>query len=160
MLPASMRLPELRRLIDQQAYFVIHAPRQVGKTTMMMQLAQELTNEGRYAAIALSAQTAAVFSHDIETAEKLLLSRWRDVAEDDLPPELCPPEWPVGETGQRIGAALRAWARTIPRPLVVFLDEIDATKDELLLSTLHQIRDGFPQRPKAFPWSLALIGMR
>ena len=33
MLPASTRLPELRRLIDQQSYFVIHAPRQVGKHT-------------------------------------------------------------------------------------------------------------------------------
>ena len=43
MLPASTRLPELLRLIDQKMYFVIHAPRQVGKTTMMLQLAQELT---------------------------------------------------------------------------------------------------------------------
>jgi hypothetical protein len=32
-------------------------------------------------------------------------------------------------------------------------------KDDLL-SILHQLRDGFTYRPKNFPWSLALIGMR
>jgi len=160
MLPASARLPEMRGLIDQKLYFVLHAARQTGKTTAMMALARELTAEGRYAAVVLSVQTAAVFSHDIDTAERLLLSRWRDVAEDELPQELRPPRWRKAETGQRIGAALRAWAGAIPRPLVVFLDEIDALEDELLLSVLHQLRDGFPHRPKSFPWSLALIGMR
>jgi hypothetical protein len=160
MLPAAARLPETRRLIDGQNYFVLQAARQTGKTTSMLALARELMAEGRYAAIVLSVQTAAVLSHDIEAAEKLLLSRWRDVAEDELPPELRPPEWPEGETGQRINAALRAWSRAIPRPLVVFLDEIDSLKDDLLLSVLHQLRDGFTYRPKSFPWSLALIGLR
>ncbi len=160
MLPALPRLPETRSLIDQKLYFVLHAARQTGKTTSMIALARALTDEGRYAAIVLSVQTASVFSDDIETAEKLLLSRWRDVAEDELPAELRPPEWPVAETGERIGAGLRAWARAIPRPLVVFLDEIDSLKDDLLLSLLHQLRDGFTYRPKSFPWSLALIGMR
>ena len=160
MLPASSRLPEVPGLIDQKLYFVLHAARQTGKTTSMLALARELMAEGRYAAIVLSMQTAAVLSHDIEAAEKLLLSRWRDVAEDELPPQLRPPEWPEGETGQRINAALRAWARAIPRPLVVFLDEIDSLKDDLLLSVLHQLRDGFTYRPKSFPWSLGLIGLR
>ena len=159
-LPAIPRLPEMRGLIDSQSYFVLHAARQTGKTTSIMALARELTAEGRYAAIVLSAQPAAVFSHDINTAEKLLLGVWRDVAEDELPPELRPPNWQEAETGQRIRSALRAWARAIPRPLVVFIDEIDALEDELLLSVLHQLRDGFPHRPKSFPWSLALVGMR
>jgi type II secretory pathway predicted ATPase ExeA len=160
MLPAAPRLPETRRLIDQKLYFVLHAARQTGKTTAMMALARELTAEGRYAAIVLSVQPAAVFSDDIETAEKLLLDAWRDVAEDELPPDLRPPKWRKAETGQRIRSALRAWTRAIPRPLVVFLDEIDSLKDDLLLSMLHQLRDGFSYRPKSFPWSLALIGMR
>ncbi|MGH9838686.1 MAG: TolB family protein [Blastocatellia bacterium] len=53
MLPAAARLPEMRELIDQKAYFVVHAPRQIGKTTMMMKLARELTAEGRYLAVML-----------------------------------------------------------------------------------------------------------
>lgn len=48
MLSPTARLPELRPLIDQENYFVIHAPRQVGKTTAMLALAQELTASGQY----------------------------------------------------------------------------------------------------------------
>ncbi|NOT59378.1 MAG: ATP-binding protein [Acidobacteria bacterium] len=55
---------------------------------------------------------------------------------------------------------MRDWSRAIPRPLIVFLDEIDSLKDDLLLSIPHQFRDGFTYRPKSFPWSLGLIGMR
>ncbi len=33
MLPALDRMPEIRRLVEQEMYFVIHAPRQTGKTT-------------------------------------------------------------------------------------------------------------------------------
>jgi type II secretory pathway predicted ATPase ExeA len=160
MLPAAGRLPEAQRIIEQQGYFVIHAPRQTGKTTTMMALARELTAAGKYAAILVSMQVAAVFSHDVEATERVLLNNWRQMAEDYLPPDLQPPAWPDAETGQRIKTALRAWAQAIPRPLVIFIDEIDALQDEALLSALHQLRDGYPQRPKNFPASLALIGLR
>ena len=43
MLPAAARVPLARRLVADQNYFVIHAPRQSGKTTAMTSLAQELT---------------------------------------------------------------------------------------------------------------------
>jgi hypothetical protein len=43
---------------------------------------------------------------------------------------------------------------------VLFLDEIDALRDAVLLSVLRQLRDGHGQRPQAFPWSLALVGLR
>jgi hypothetical protein len=42
----------------------------------------------------------------------------------------------------------------------LFIDEIDALRDDALLSMLRQLRAGHPQRPRAFPWSLALIGLR
>lgn len=45
MLPAVARLREenVMRLIETQSYFVVHAPRQTGKTTAMLALARELT---------------------------------------------------------------------------------------------------------------------
>jgi hypothetical protein len=46
MLPPEPRLPEARRLIDAGQYFVVHAPRQTGKTTTLVALAQALTTEG------------------------------------------------------------------------------------------------------------------
>src|SRR5262249_28784506 len=81
-------------------------------------------------------------------------------AETWLPPELQPPPWPSASPGSRISAALRAWARAAPRPLVIFLDEIDALQDDALISVLRQIRTGYPTRPDHFPSSLALIGLR
>jgi hypothetical protein len=160
MLPASSRLPELRRLIEGQNYFVIHAPRQVGKTTSMMQLAQELTAEGRYTALLVSAEVGSVFNHDPGAAELAILGTWRGDARVWLPPELQPPPWPQAEAGERIFAALQAWAQASPHPLVIFLDEIDALENGALISVLRQLRNGFRNRPHGFPWSLALIGMR
>ena len=51
MLSSVERMPQIKGLIDQQNYFVIHAPRQVGKTTAMLTLAQELTASGEYTAL-------------------------------------------------------------------------------------------------------------
>lgn len=159
-LPVMARLPEVRALIDQQIYFVLHAPRQIGKTTALLTLGRELTAEGRYAAVLLTMEEGAPFSNDPGAAELAVLSSWRSSAKAWLPPDLQPPPWPDAPPGSRIGAALSAWAAASSRPLVVFLDEIDALQDAALISVLRQIRARFPSRPEHFPWSLALIGLR
>lgn len=46
MLSPTQRFPGIKRIINQRGYFVIHAPRQTGKTTAMLALAQELTASG------------------------------------------------------------------------------------------------------------------
>lgn len=160
MIPAGRRLPELRRLIDQKGYFVLHAPRQVGKTTSLLSLAHELNAEGSYIAALVSMILGARESADIGALEGAILGSWREAALVQLPPELQPPPWPEAEPGQRIGASLAAWARSAPRPLVVFLDEIDALQGDMLVATLRQLQEGYRNRPVGFPWSLALIGLR
>jgi len=159
MLPAAARLPDVQELIDQKAYFVLHGPRQSGKTTAMIELARQLTAAGRYAAALVSMEVGAAFNDDPGAAELAILSAWRMWA-DRLPAELRPPAWPAAPEGQRLAEALMAWAQAIPRPLVLFLDEIDALQDAALISVLRQLRSGYPNRPWAFPWSLALIGLR
>jgi hypothetical protein len=111
MLPPIARLPELIRLIAQQSYFVIHAPRQTGKTTAMLELARELTASGQYIAVMVSAEVGAPFSDNEEKAERAILSAWRRALTVWLPPELHPPQWPDSETGGQIGDALQAWAQ-------------------------------------------------
>ena len=160
MLPPLGRLPNLTRLIEQRGYFVIHAPRQVGKTTAMLALAQQLTASGNYTAIMVSAEVGAPFPHDPGVAEAAMLGSWRDRAENHLPTELWPPPWPDAAPGQRLQSALRAWAKASPRPLVILIDEIDILQDETLISVLRQLRSGYPDRPQSFPQSLALIGVR
>ena len=160
MLPATARLPAVLRLITQQSYFVLHAPRQTGKTTAMLALAQELTASGRYTAVVLSVEVGAPFSADPDAAEAAILASWRDDVLVRLPPDLQPPVWPSAEAGSRIRTALRTWSQANARPLVLFLDEIDALQDATLLSVLRQLRAGHTDRPAAFPHALALIGLR
>ncbi len=160
MLSATDRLPQLKHLIDQRNYFVIHAPRQIGKTTAMLSLAQELTKSGQYTAVMLPVEVGAVFSHDPSTAEKAILSEWKQSLRFRLPESLQPQSWADAEAGSRIGTALSVWAQASSRTLVVFIDEIDALSDEALISVLRQLRSGFPNRPQGFPQSVGLIGMR
>ena len=160
MLPPLARLPQVDRLIEQRGYFVIHAPRQTGKTTAMLALAQQLTASGKYTAVMVSAEVGAAFPHDPGAAEAAILDDWRNAAKFRLPPELQPPPWPKTAAGQGIGAALSGWAQHSSRPLVVFIDEIDALKDETLIAVLRQLRSGYPNRPQGFPQALALIGLR
>ena len=159
MLSPIERLPQLGRLIAQRSYFVIHAPRQVGKTTAMLALAQQLTAKGNYTAILLSAETGAAHPTIEDAEQAMLLSVWMGGLRAWLPSELHP-DWSGLSIGSRISAALQIWAETFPRPLVVFIDEIDALKDEILISVLRQLRDGYPRRPHHFPHALALIGLR
>lgn len=160
MLAPTQRLPNVLALIEAQKYFVLHAPRQTGKTTALLALAEELTASGQYVSALVSMEVGAPFGDDPGLAEAAILSSWRDAAFVQLPAELQPPPWPSDEPGRRIGRALRAWSEAAPRPLVVFLDEIDALRDDALVSVLRQLRDGYRNRPRAFPWSLALVGLR
>lgn len=160
MLAPTSRLPDLGELIEQESYFVIHAPRQTGKTTAMLALAKELTESGRYAAVMVSVEVGAPYKHDPGAAELAVLGAWRDTIAIRLPKDLQPPTWVYGEPGQRIRACLQAWAQASERPLVIFIDEIDSLQNEALISFLRQLRDGYPNRPQNFPLSLGLIGLR
>ncbi|MFM6376659.1 MAG: AAA-like domain-containing protein, partial [Microcystis panniformis] len=162
MLSPTVRLPDLEELIQQRSYFVLHAPRQTGKTTAMLSLAKQLTDTGNYAAVMVSVEVGSAFNHDPTAAELAILGTWYDTIEDSLPTELQPPakQWQQEEPGSRIKAFLRGWTKAINRPIVLFIDEIDSLQDQTLISVLRQLRDGFPKRPKNFPSSVGLIGLR
>lgn len=160
MLPPTSRLPDLGTIIEQESYFVVHAPRQTGKTTAMLALAKQLTESGCYAAVMVSVEVGSAFNNDVDAAELAVLGSWRDRIEDNLPKELQPPAWVYDAPGQRIKKNLRAWSRAIARPLVLFIDEIDSLQNNTLISVLRQLQDGFPNRPENFPSSVGLVGLR
>ncbi len=162
MLPAESRVDDdVERLIDRKRYFVIHAPRQVGKTTAFRALARRLTAEGRYTALITTCEVGQSTGGDVERSLDAVLGALRMWAEEDLPAELRPPAVdPAQPAGARLWDVLRRWARQCPRPLVVFFDEIDSLKGDALISVLRQLRGGFAHRPRGFPHSVALIGLR
>ncbi|MFT3766909.1 MAG: AAA family ATPase [Minicystis sp.] len=160
MIPAAERLPEARRLIAQSNYFVVHAPRQTGKTTTLRALARELTAEGKYTALHFSCETGEPAGDDYEQAQLALLTDMRSRAGIELPPELQPPPWPDAPALSILGEAIKSWAHASPRPLVLFFDEIDALRGESLRSVLRQLRAGYADRPTGFPAAIVLCGLR
>ena len=163
MLSPTSRLPDLETLMEQESYFVVHAPRQTGKTTAMLALAKQLTNSGRYAAVMVSVEVGSAFNNDVDAAELAILGSWYDTIDLRLTSELQPPvlsQRIKEEPGSRIRGFLQAWSRAIARPLVLFIDEIDSLRNDTLISVLRQLRDGFPNRPESFPSSVGLVGLR
>ena len=73
MLPPQQRLPSLGSLIAKKAYFVVHAPRQSGKSTCFHHLARELTAAGRYAALLTTCETARTVSGDVDRAVNVIV---------------------------------------------------------------------------------------
>ncbi len=163
MLPPDQRLPSLGSLIDKEAYFAVHAPRQSGKTTCFHHLARKLTAEGRYAAQLASCETARTVGDDVDRAVNVVVRAIETEAGRDLPDELRPPP---AESVHHVDAEIRlntylgTWCERCPRPVVLFLDEIDALSGKSLLAVLQQLRAGYRSRPEDFPHAMALIGLR
>ncbi len=160
MLPPVERLAQVLDLIDAEKFFVIHAPRQTGKTTLLRNLSRELTSEGRYAAMTVSLETFTMPFGDRTMPQ--LLRRIQQDARVFLPDDLRPPE-PALYDDRPLGGLkdyLMDWSAAASKPLVLLFDEIDSIPGDTLVSLLRQLRDGYCTRPAPFPASVALVGLK
>jgi hypothetical protein len=162
MLPPEPRLPHARELVERGKYFVVHAPRQTGKTTTLTALARDITAGGDQAALLFSCERARVYTDDIGAVGRAILQAITQAARNHgLPAECLPPhKWPDAPPESLLSAGLEAWARSCPRPLGLFFDEFDALTGRALISVASQLRDGYQFRPRNFPASVALCGLR
>jgi hypothetical protein len=161
MLPAAERLPDAPLLVERGMYFVVHAPRQTGKTTTLMALARQLTAAGKHAALHFTCEAGEAAGDDYVAGQRALLRAIRVAAAEELPAELQPPpSWPAEDDAHLLGDGLSAWAATCPRPLALFFDEIDSLRGNTLISVLRQLRGRYPSRPGHAPWSVVLCGLR
>ncbi len=69
MLPASDRLSSISSLIEDKQFYVIHAARQSGKTTLLLDMVNKLNESGEYYALSGSLETVP----GINDAEKVFL---------------------------------------------------------------------------------------
>ncbi|MBI4865288.1 MAG: ATP-binding protein [Candidatus Riflebacteria bacterium] len=160
MLPPSRRLPEVEELIAGEFYFVLHAPRQTGKTTLLRSLSASLTAGGRSAALTISMESFT--SDDVAVVMPQILQEIALVARSQLPPEsrVADPTPFLSIPHIALKSYLGAWSASSDRPLVIFFDEIDALCPDVLLAVLRQLRSGYTARPAPFPASVALVGLR
>ena len=168
MLPALDRLPEVRRLVEDEDYFVVHAPRQTGKTTALNALVDEINAAGDKVALYCSLETLQNAADPARSAEAicgLLLFNARQTLPDLFPQ--TPKDDRVRESGVPYAAetiavreTLSYMARQAAKPFVVFFDEADCLSGQVLVSFLRQLRDGYVNRTRIpFPASIALVGM-
>ena len=156
------RLPDVPNLIEEGHYFILHAPRQTGKTTYLYALMNQLNYAGKHTALTVNIQAAAS-GRDADHAMMIAAAAIYRQAERYLPelerPDVKELDQEVFSKGQLEGY-LNRWAKKNPKPIVLFIDEADSLLDDLFLALLRQLRAGFEARPKGFPHSIALIGLR
>ncbi|MBI4025500.1 MAG: AAA-like domain-containing protein [Verrucomicrobia bacterium] len=162
MLPPEDRCRGMDALIEQGLYFVIHAARQSGKTTLLQSAVHALNKEGRRLAVYCSLETLRTVKEQKE-AIPAIIGKLEEEAR--LTPGLESLAWLDGvdltRTTNALNAALRRLAALAPKPVVLFFDEADCLAEEPLLSFLAQLRDGYVNRSRApFIHTLGLVGMR
>ena len=161
LVPALARLPQLGGLIAAKQFFVIHAARQSGKTTLLNALEQELNAKHEVAALYCSLETAQGIAEaevGIPAVINAILNglTWHPTFKD-----LPPPTVDFSAYTMAVNNLLSQLAQAAGKPLVVLFDEADCLSGATLISFLRQLRDGYVNRIRApFPVSLALVGMR
>ena len=158
-------LAEVLGLIRNDRYFVLHAPRQTGKTSSLLALRDLLNSgsEGDYRCAYINVETAQTAREDVGRAMGAIAAQIAGEAEDALG-ESAFAETVLQYDAERrphsaLWALLRKWAGAGP-PLVLMIDEVDAMVGDSLVSVLRQLRTGYAHRPTAFPRSVILCGVR
>ena len=155
---------DIQRLIRDHQYFVLHAPRQTGKTSTLLAMMRVLNDEGRYACAYTNIEMAQAARGEVS---KGIPAACESIASDlatylqrtDLK------QWYLNNKGvispqNLLFELLSYWSATSDKPTVLFIDEIDALVGDTLISVLRQLRSGYTKRPKEFPQSLILCGVR
>ena len=161
---SRLNLAQLRQLIGRKRYFVLHAPRQTGKTTALLALQDLLNAEDGCRCVYVNVEGAQTAREDVEAAIRTVLNELAARARDTLGDDYLEEAWPAVLAKAGGHSALRdvlgRWARAAPQPLVLLIDEIDALAGDSLLAVLRQLRAGYDLRSRGFPQSVILCGVR
>ena len=156
---------ELLSLIRAKQYFVLHAPRQTGKTSALIAL-RDLLNSGKagnFRCVHTNVEVGQVARDDTARGIRAILSRLAMRARllhDNFPHESWRAVLEASGPDDALGDLLSNWCVANPTPLVLLVDEIDSLVGDTLLSVLRQLRAGYEQRPEGFPQSVVLCGVR
>ncbi|MCL2065514.1 MAG: ATP-binding protein, partial [Candidatus Cloacimonetes bacterium] len=155
---------EIINLIQEKKYFILHAPRQTGKTSCLLALRDYLNNEGQYFAIYVNFEVGQAWRHNVKKATdefvQEILGRFQDILKDDFPFHESIAYYKNLATENGLSDMLRYLSNLIKKPIVMFIDEIDSLIGDTLLSVLRQLRAGYDKRPDNFPSTIILCGVR
>ena len=159
-------LEEIEQLIYQRKYFILHAPRQTGKTSCLLALRDYLNARGEFIAVYANVEAGQAMRNQVDEVVKAtagtIAAEARLVLKSELPNDvLRKVVRDENTTGSNmLTTFLTALCEALDRPLVLFIDEIDALVGDSLVSVLRQIRAGYANRPAHFPQTIILCGIR
>ncbi|MDR0620514.1 MAG: ATP-binding protein, partial [Deltaproteobacteria bacterium] len=162
-------MAEIKWLIDKKYYFILHAPRQSGKTTAIMAAVDQLNEDGAYYALYCSLEALRGVTDRTETMLSLV-----DLIIDSLQNSkvqalrratdcsfLAEVKNLPAFNSFPLMIFLREQCKKLDKDLVIFFDEVDTLEGQAMLSFLPQLRDGYINRSKTpFPRSIAFVDMR
>ena len=161
-----MDLNYLLELIHTKKYFILHAPRQTGKTSALLAL-RDLLNSGSvgpFRCLYVNLEAAQAAEEDVGEAMRAILNEFASRARSTLKDDFLRSVWRDSlERAGPFGAlndALVEWSEESTRPLVLLIDETDALVGSTLVAVLRQLRSGYDRRPTSFPQSIVLCGVR
>ena len=140
----SHRLNEqgLKSLIDQEKYFILHAPRQSGKTTSIINFVKMLNEEGLYRALYVNVEAAQSARSKYLDGIRTILNRLKLGIIDFFGPtnpgiKLAQEiESRTEISGNALYEFLQSWTRESDKPIILFIDEIDSLVGDTLISVL------------------------
>ena len=163
LLASADRLHEVVDLIAREQYFVIHAARQSGKTTLLLDLRHALEAGEKYRALYCSLESVQGLTDPAEGLPGIvrgLISVLPSLRGIDLAGVTGPIDFT--DYTNVLKLLLQRLCAALDKPLVLLFDEVDCLAEGTLITFLRQLRDGFVNRVggQPFPSSVALVGMR
>ncbi len=126
-----VNLKKILELIEDWNYFVLHAPRQTGKTTVLGALETLLNDTGRYRCVYVNVEAGQTARGDVGRGMRAILGRLGleafRVLGDRTAQRLTLEMLEIEGSDVVLGRALFEWALLDPsKPLVLLIDEIDS----------------------------------
>ena len=158
---ATRRLgSETAKLIEEKQYFVIHAARQSGKTTLLWELTDKIKAEGKYHALYCSLEGMQEIAKPSEGIPAIVKKIKLELKMQKLPSGFAT-DADYGDFANILKGTLSDYCQSLEKPLVIFFDEADCLSEGTLISFLRQLRDGYISRSRIpFVQTVALVGMR
>ena len=155
---------EIMTLIDNWRYFILHAPRQTGKTSSLLALQDSINKEGNYKCLYVNVEPAQTARSDVDRGMKAIIALLhrasRHLFQDHFFDSFLTSGIEKYGGDVILSESLSSWSRKSKKAIVLLIDEIDALVGDTLISVLRQLREGYTQRPEAFPQSIILCGVR
>ena len=141
------------RYIRDKLYWVLHAPRQTGKTTFLQSWAREINAGNEAVACYVSVERC----QGVADPEKAMPAISNAIKEYAGWTHGAAPELTTTDAHSMLSNILANWAKLVaPKALIVLFDEVDVLEGEALIGFLRQLRGGFAGRGVGFfPVSIA-----